>query len=123
MAIKDRGERWRTFSLLVDSGAVVSLLSRSVGDLLGVPIESGRRVTLTGVGRRENEVFVHELPARIGDGPAQATRFAISMSEDVPNLLGRLDVFDRFRVDFDPARMETRFRGPFPVTGNRERAC
>jgi hypothetical protein len=91
VGIKDPNERWRTFSLIVDSGAVVSLLCRSVGDLLHIPIESGQRVTVTGVGRRENEVFVHKLVARIGEGPELPTRFA---------------------VDFDPSRRETRFSVP-----------
>ncbi len=113
VGIKDRDERWRTFSLLVDSGAVVSLLCRSVGELLRVPIESGQRITVTGVGRRENEVFVHELTARVGDGPAFPARFAISTSEDVPNLLGRLDIFDRLQVAFDPSLQETVISAPW----------
>ncbi len=112
VGIKDPDERWRTFSLLVDSGAVISLLCRSVGELLRVPIESGRRITVTGVGRKENVVFVHQLTARVGDGPEFPARFAISTSEDVPNLLGRLDVFDRFLIAFNPSRNETRFDLP-----------
>lgn len=113
MAIRSADDRWRTFSFRVDSGAVVSLLCRSVGELLGVAPEAGRRLVLTGVGRIENEVFVHELTARVGDGPPLPTRFAIAASEDVPNLLGRLDIFDRFQVDFDPSLQETRFTTPW----------
>jgi hypothetical protein len=113
VAVQDQDKRWRTFSLVVDSGAVISLLCRSVADLLGVALETGRRVTLTGVGRGKNEVFVHELSARIGDWPERPTRFAISSSEDLPNLLGRLDVFDRCQVDFDVSMEETRFSGPW----------
>jgi hypothetical protein len=109
VAIRDATDRWRTFSLLVDSGAVISLLCRSVGELLRVPVEAGQRVVLSGIGRQETEVFVHGLAARIGDGPPQRTRFAISTSENVPNLLGRLDVFDRFLITFDVLRQETRF--------------
>ncbi len=113
VGIKDPHERWRTFSLLVDSGAVISLLCRSVGELLRVPIESGERITVTGVGRKQNEVFVHKLAARIGDGPERPVRFAISTSEDVPNLLGRLDIFDRWQVGFDPSLQETVVSAPW----------
>lgn len=104
----------------VDSGAVISLLCRSVADLLGVSLESGQHVVMTGIGQKQNDLYVHKLTARIGDSPELSARFAVSPSEDVPNLLGRLDFFDRFQVDFDPSLEETRFTAPWLDAVGRE---
>ena len=120
VGIRVADSRWRNFSLLVDSGAVISLLSRSVGELLGIPIDQGQRITLSGVGRCENEVFVHRLIARVGDGPEHPTRFAVSTSEEVPNLLGRLDLFERYQFAFDPSLQETSVTAPWLDVGGRE---
>lgn len=56
---------------------------------------------------------------RVGDGRPRPTRVAISEREDVPNLLGRLDVFDSFQVDFDPSLQETRITPPWLDAGQR----
>ena len=41
--------RFQSFALQVDSGAMVSLLRRSVADLLGIQLEQGREIQLSGV--------------------------------------------------------------------------
>ncbi len=45
--------RFQAFALHIDSGAVVSLLRRSVAELLGVELEAGRQIDVTGVLRIE----------------------------------------------------------------------
>ena len=42
--------RFQSVALQADSGAMVSLLRRSVADLLGIQLEQGREIQLSGVG-------------------------------------------------------------------------
>ena len=109
LSLKGADGRWRTFAVQVDSGAVVSVLTRSAAELLGVRLEDGERVELASIGRQPHPYFVHQLTARIGDMGDFVMRIALSDREDMPNLVGRLDVLDRFEIVFDPVRRQTRF--------------
>jgi len=95
-------------------------LRRSVADLLGIHLEQGREIQLSGVGGAHTTAFVHELNIRfdsdIAPGP---TPFAIAATESVPNLLGRLGVFDRLQVDFDASLTETRVTAPWLDANDR----
>lgn len=93
-------------ALQVDSGAVVSLLRRSVADLLGLSFENGRELRLSAVGGSPTQARLHEIDTHI-DGIELRVPYAIAETENVPNLLGRLGVFDRLQVDFDPTLQET----------------
>jgi len=99
--------QFQPVSLQVDSGAVVSLLPRSMSDLLGISIFAGRRIELRSVGGALTIAYVHSIRAKFSDEPSTAIRVAIADSEHVPSLLGRLDVFDRFQIAFDPAFKQT----------------
>lgn len=106
--------RFQAFALQIDSGATVSLLRRSVADLLHIDLESGRHIDLTGVGGAQTSAYVHDLPTRLDhNSPPLTVPFAIAAVETVPNLLGRLGVFDRLQVDFDASVRETRITGPW----------
>lgn len=91
-------------SFIIDSGATISLLRRSVGDLLGLRYDSGLPIEMIGVGGAVNLLRVFTIPTYFAEDQTTPidTRFAVSEKEDVPNLLGRLDIFDRFPVMFDP---------------------
>lgn len=104
--------RWQAFSVLVDSGAVISVLSPSAAELLGVEPEKGEMIELAGIDAPARRYFVHRFTASIGEMPEFTLRIAVADHEGVPNLLGRLDVLDRFQIDLDPSREETRFRLP-----------
>ncbi|HEY3241811.1 MAG TPA: retroviral-like aspartic protease family protein [Phycisphaerae bacterium] len=105
----------------VDSGAVISLLRRSVADELGLSLHNGQRVGLGGVGGGEVQAHVHVLSARFDDNVALDLPFAISASEAVPNLLGRFGVFDRLSIHFDSVRKLTRIVLPRSRSGRRRR--
>lgn len=113
LGLKDRDDRWRSFSVQVDSGASISVLARSAGELLGLDVERGERIELAGVSAGPQTYYVHRVQARIAEAPIGAIRIAFADRENVPNLLGRLDVFDRLQVDFDPSVRETAFRAPW----------
>ncbi len=94
--------RYVPFVLQIDSGAVISLLERSAGSILGLNVESGRRIVLSSVGGAETVAWVHEIPMRISEGLEIFVPFAVADSESVPPLLGWTGVFDKLRICFDP---------------------
>jgi len=118
--IQDVQGRPQAFAVQVDSGAVISLLRRSAAELLGVNVESGRRVELGAVGGGQTVAFMHDLQTRFENWPFAPVPFAIAESENAPNLLGRLGVFDRLQVDFDASLDETRI-SPLWLTEDRRR--
>jgi hypothetical protein len=111
--LKSTTGRWYPLSVQVDTGAVISVFPRSVCALLGADLESGERVELSGVGAQPRAYDLHKFPAKIGDLPEFPTRVAISEKEDVPSLLGRLDMMDRLQLDFDASLQETRVSNPW----------
>lgn len=104
---------FQAFAVQIDTGAVVSLLRRSVADVLGIDFDSGRSVDLESVGGSQTNARVHELHARIGDNLTLFVPFAISESETVPNLMGRLGFLDHLQVDFDASTHETKIAAPW----------
>ncbi|GMU32709.1 MAG: hypothetical protein AMXMBFR20_05810 [Planctomycetia bacterium] len=111
---------YQSIAIQVDSGATVSLLRRSVADLLGIKLNAGRRIDLSGVGEAQVIAFVHQLPIRLDDQwPELQIPFAIAEVENVPNLLGRLGLFDNLQVDFDPSLRETRLTARWLDDGDR----
>jgi hypothetical protein len=119
LSLKSSAGRWRSFAVQVDSGAVISVLARSAADLLGIDLTKGEPIELAGIGGEARRYFVHALHARIGDLPEFAMRVAVADREDVPNLLGRLDVLDRFQIDLDASLEETRVTQPWLDTDGR----
>ncbi len=111
--IQGQDNRFQAFAIQVDSGAVVSLLRRSVAELLQIELESGRKVNLAAIAGGKTLAYVHELQTRFGDGIELSVPFAIAETESVPNLLGRHAVFDRLQVDFDASLQETRITPPW----------
>lgn len=87
-------------SLYVDSGADVTLISKSVGDLLGFKITAEDKVEeITGIGGRGIPIIIKNLKIRI-DKKLIDARVAWSLVEEVPLLLGREDVFKLFKICF-----------------------
>ncbi len=84
----------------VDSGADVTLISRSVGDYLGFKIGEDEKIQdIKGVGGKAVPIIIKSAKIRIGDITTDA-RIAWSLVEDVPLLLGRIDIFNLFDIIF-----------------------
>lgn len=112
LSLRGKSGRWHDVSFQVDSGVVASVLAPSLAELLGIDVSGGHLVELAGLGGPTRQYYVHECTARIGDLPDFKLRIAFADREDVPNLLGRLDVLDRFQIDFNPTLAQTRFDFP-----------
>lgn len=84
----------------VDSGADVSLIPKSVGDILGFEVEKTDQITeIKGVGERGIPIIIKKTKMKIGDRLLE-TRIAWALIEEVPLLLGRTDIFNLFDVCF-----------------------
>ena len=84
----------------VDSGADITILPRSVGELLGFELRDSEIIDLYGVGESALSVVIKEIEMEIGEEKFKA-RVGWALTERVPLLLGRLDIFDKFEVIFN----------------------
>jgi len=81
--------------MYVDSGADVTVIPRRLGEFLGFVIEQREISEICGNGCAVVLIIVKNTRMDIGEREFDA-RIAWAMINDVPPLLGRLDVFDRF---------------------------
>ena len=85
----------------VDSGADITLIPKSVGELLGFKIEESDKIEeMKGIGDYGIPVIIKKLKIKIGKKTIDA-RVAWSLLEDVPLLLGRIDIFRLFNISFE----------------------
>lgn len=83
----------------VDSGADLTIIPKSLGDLLGFELTDNEIREVKGVGERGIPVILKKAKIKIGEREVEAT-IAWSLIEEVPLLLGRKDVFDNFEITF-----------------------
>jgi hypothetical protein len=96
ITLQDKITQW----MYVDSSADITLIPISVGKLIGLRrTKRDRPQRISGVGRSSVPILVKRLSMRLGPIHFRA-RVAWSQVEDVPLLLGRMDVFPRFKVAF-----------------------
>lgn len=95
--------------MFVDSGADITLISKSFGESLGLEINKEEIKEVRGIGDSRVPVIIKKLPLKIGDISFEA-RVAWALVEGVPPLLGRIDVFDRFEVSFKQKEKITEFK-------------
>lgn len=97
--IRSAGGAWIECHPYIDSGADITLIPFSMGKLLGLKMDRENIKELHGLGKQSIPVVFskvsfriskHEFPVEIG----------WSLIEEVPPLLGRKDVFDRFEITF-----------------------
>jgi Aspartyl protease len=97
--------------MYIDSGADVSLVPLQFGRALGLQPNKQDIQEIQGIGGRGIAVIMSTVKMRIGRKILEA-RIAWSLTEDVPLLLGRMDVFDAFKVTFDQAKRKVLFQSP-----------
>lgn len=97
VGLRDENGEPFELSVLVDSGADISIFSRRIGDIMGIDVEKGEEKIFRGI-VGELIAYVHKIPISINDREVD-TRVAFALSE-VPNLLGRLDIFKNFEISF-----------------------
>lgn len=93
-----KGKSWIEFHPYIDSGADVTLIPLSLGELLGFKIETEKIEEIGGI-RGAIPVIYKKWKIKIG-GEILAILLAWTLIEEVPPLLGRADVFDRLKITF-----------------------
>ncbi len=83
----------------IDSGADITLIPKSAGEVLGFELEKGKIKELSGIGEGKVAVIPKVVRMTIGE-ETFGCRIAWALIEEVPPLLGRRDIFDRFAVLF-----------------------
>ena len=84
----------------LDSGADMTLLPLSFAKALGIKIEDEEVKEIKGIGDSAVSVIIKEIDMKISDVNLKAN-IGIALIEDVPYLLGRKDVFNKFRIIFE----------------------
>lgn len=89
---------WLEFHPYIDSGADITLIPLSLGELLGFKVE-GEKIEEIGGIRGAVPVIYKKWKIKIGERILPVL-IAWALIEEVPPLLGRTDIFDVFDVSF-----------------------
>jgi hypothetical protein len=96
--------------LYIDSGADISMIPYRFGKALRLERTARNRIRrIRGIAGRSVPYLVKRLTFIFGRRKISA-RVAWSMTEEVPLLLGRMDVFEKFRIIFDERNKVVDFR-------------
>ncbi|MBM3238823.1 hypothetical protein FJZ31_21240 [Candidatus Poribacteria bacterium] len=95
--------------MLVDTGAYLSMMPYQVGVELGLTISEDEIFEAGGAGGASIPHVVKEVEIQIGDYSINA-RIGWALTDEVPLILGRLDVFDKFDIEFSQSRRKVIFR-------------
>jgi hypothetical protein len=109
MNLRSARGTWSPVDAVVDSGASVTLLKRSICDVLGYRFRSGALLSLGGVGAGSVHARLHRVTAAIGHNVFKMP-VAFAPDDRLPNLLGRAGVFSIFEVLFSARTRATSFR-------------
>ncbi|MDA2936506.1 hypothetical protein MYX06_04790 [Patescibacteria group bacterium AH-259-L05] len=94
--------------LYIDSGADITLIPLGLGQALGFKQNSIQIREIKGVSGGRVPYIIKTAKIYLGDAGIEA-RIAWALTEEAPPLLGRLDVFDKFRIVFDEKRKVVEF--------------
>jgi len=86
-------------SMLLDSGADLSMIPYSVGEALGLELKMENRSEVQGIGEGSVPYILSRTGIKFGDIEA-SVRVGWALIEEIPLILGRLDLFQQFSVEF-----------------------
>lgn len=95
--------------MIVDSGADITLIPRSLGEFFGFTFERESIREIRGIGEGTIPYVIKTMNIKIGKYEIQV-RIGMALIEEVPLILGRLDVFDAFNIEFRQKDRVTIFR-------------
>lgn len=91
--------KWVREYLYIDSGADITLVPRSVGDLIGFELDPEESIEEIGGIAGSLPVVHRRVKTKIGSCELEV-EIVWALTEEVPLLLGRKDVFDVFHITF-----------------------
>jgi predicted aspartyl protease len=105
------------YDFLVDSGADITLLPRSLAGEIGVVLKQCAVSVTQGVEGRGMRIYLSQVKIQIGHWDMHI-RCAFADHDRVPPLLGRLDVFSRCDITFSAKRHLVIFEKRATARGN-----
>ena len=85
--------------MLLDSGADISLIPYSVGETIGLELDMANHSEVHGIGEGSVPYILSNVGLNIGNVEL-SMRIGWALIEEVPFILGRLDLFQNFSVVF-----------------------
>ena len=107
--LRTKKDSWIEFHPYIDSGADVTMIPLSLGKLLGFEIDESKIQQIGGI-RGSVPVIHTKVAMKIGERNFPV-HIAWALTEEVPPLLGRMDVFDIFKVTFEQYKGTITFAG------------
>ncbi len=93
-------EEFIPYETLVDSGADITLITKLTGEYLGLKIEEDDKFhDLSGIAGEVVPSIIKKVRMKIEDVEFEA-RVGWAMTEEVPLVLGRLDILKKFDIEF-----------------------
>lgn len=108
ISFQDQDNNWIELHPYIDSGADITMIPLSFGKLLGLKINKNEVNKIGGI-RGSVPVAYRKLRMEIGDYQ-MIINVAWALIEDVPPLLGRADVFDKFNIAFKQTKRIVEFQ-------------
>jgi hypothetical protein len=107
--LKHRNGEWTEFKAYVDSGASYSIFRAEIADILELKLEDGEKAYVTVGNGSLIPVYSHQITIQLAEEEFKAT---IGFSKRLGigfNILGRKDVFERFKICFDEREKTVEF--------------
>jgi hypothetical protein len=102
---------WYAFRVYIDSGADMSLFTKTDAKLLGLDLYKGEYRPIIGIGKTLIPAYTHKIKMKIEE-TTLSVNVSFADSDEVPRLLGRTDIFKHFRITFNEQNLETIFESP-----------
>lgn len=93
--------------MYIDSGADISLVPLDFGSLLGLQAQRAEGA-LRGIGGEAVELVLRSVSMRLNRVVVRS-KIAVALTNEVPYLLGRYDVFNLFRITFEERKQRVLF--------------
>lgn len=91
---------YKKMEFLIDSGAVVSALPKTLAEDLGTDLTSLPRITIEGFAGQKTFAYKGEFVIKIGS-KEEVIPVVFSENPQANNILGRIGFFDKFNIEFN----------------------
>lgn len=102
---------WYAFRVYIDSGADISLFTKTDAKLLGLNLYKGEHRPIIGIGKTLIPAYTHKVKMKIEETTLNINA-SFADSDEVPRLLGRTDIFKHFKITFNEQNLEVIFESP-----------
>ena len=88
--------------MLSDSGADFCIFHTEAAEILGIPVNNGKKLRFYGTSGTSQRAYFHTIQIEVAGWPMELyCGFSDDMKSLPYGLLGQTGFFDRFRIEFD----------------------